>query len=230
MHYCSHWITARALAMLRALHQKFRPEESNVQTFTDDTSCSLDESSEKLVPGSGRRRYTPCRPVSVSFLWSRTRVEGHINKPPNTLRVMRKSNWPALVALILSIARVQAHDLERCQNLPLSLDVHWQLEKQDHGIDVYSEGTVTQQPADLIKSFTFLSRLLLGSMFSEEYIDQSVLVSAWGWSIFFDSVDALDPADVSTSTMRVLCGVPSRRGLRRARIIDGPRRSILSED
>ncbi|KAG7009641.1 hypothetical protein G7Y79_00002g007560 [Physcia stellaris] len=220
MHYWSHWITARALAMLRALDRTSRAEESHVQTFTDDTTCSLDESSESWFPAPADSDVLRAGQFLFISLES-NKLEKLVNKPP-TLRVMQRINWPALVALTLSIARVQVHDLEQCSNLPLSLDVLWQLEKVDHEIEESSTGVVTQQPPDLIKSFKFLSRLLLGSMFSEEYVGQSVLVSAWGWSIFFDSVDALDPADVSISTMRVLCGVPSRRGLRRARITDGP--------
>ena len=221
MHYCSHWITARALAMLRPLDRTSEAEKSNVQTFTDDASCSLDESSETSFPAPAERAVLRAGQFLFISLES-DQVEEHINKSPKNLPVMQKINWPALVTLTFSIARVQAHDLERCQNLPLSLDVHFQLHKLDHEIDQSWTQLVTQKPPDLIKSFTFLSRLLLGSMFAEEYVGQSVLVSAWGWSIFFDSVDAFDPADVSISTMRVLCGVPSRRGLRRARIIDGP--------
>ena len=59
-------------------------------------------------------------------------------------------------------------------------------------------------------------------MYSREYVGSAVLVSAWGWSIFFASVDAVDPADTSTNLIRLARGVPSRRGLRKARIIDGP--------
>ena len=73
-----------------------------------------------------------------------------------------------------------------------------------------------------------LSHLLLGHMFSREYVNPAVLVSGWGWSIFFNSVDAVDPADISINTMRVLCGVPTLRGFRRARIIDGPTGTRMS--
>ena len=228
MHYCSHWITARALTILRALHRSSRANrtaragESNVLTFTVDTSRSIDESSEGWFPGSAERDVLRAGQFLFVSLES-NELEGHVNKWPETLRVsiMEKINWSALLALIFSIARVQANDLEKCQNLPLSLDVHWHLGFAEHGIQPKWK-YIDTKPPDLIRSFTSLSRLLLGSMFSNEYVDQSVLVSAWGWSIYFDSVDALDPADVSISTMRVLCGVPSRRGLRRARIIDGP--------
>lgn len=49
----------------------------------------------------------------------------------------------------------------------------------------------------------------------------AILVSAWGWSIFLDIIDVADPGDASDN-VRVMLGVPSRRGHRAARIIDGP--------
>lgn len=74
----------------------------------------------------------------------------------------------------------------------------------------------------LSSTFEILSSLLLGHLYSKEYVKSAVLVSAWGWSIFFDSIDAIDPLDVSVDSMRVVCGVPTRQGRRRSRIIDGP--------
>lgn len=89
------------------------------------------------------------------------------------------------------------------------------------------------KPIPLSSTFEILSSLLLGHLYSKEYVKSAVLVSAWGWSIFFDSIDAIDPLDVSVDSMRVVCGVPTRQGRRKSRIIDGPtdcRRVILEED
>ena len=221
IHYCSHWITARALAMLRFPHPTSKAEGFDVHIVTDNTSSSNSESSDNwslaLAEGDVIR--------AGQFLFvslESHELEKHVDRPPSDTLSMLMINWRALVALLLSFARIQAHDLEKCQNLPLSLDVYRKSGDMEHGIYLSMRDNFSQGPLDLIESFTFLSRLLLGSMFSKEYVDRSVLVSAWGWSIFFNSVDALDPADVSITSMRVLCGVPSRRGLRRARIIDGP--------
>lgn len=228
MHYCSHWITARALAMLRAPYPATKAKKPHVQTVTNDLPCYPDESSESSFPAPAEGEVLRAGQFLFGDLESHE-LEQYVNKLPKKLHVMKNTNWPALVTLLISIARVPAHDLEKCQNLPLSLDIYRKLEKLQHGIDVTTTVPFTQRPVNLIESYTFLSRLLLGSMFSEEYVGQSVLVSAWGWSIFFNSVDALDPADVSISNMRILCGVPSRRGLRRSRIIDGPLDSYSSE-
>ena len=110
-----------------------------------------------------------------------------------------------LTALLITFARIQEHDLERCKSMPLSL----------------SSRESSGESLNLPRSFQYLANLLVGQRFSEKYVEGAVLVSAWGWSIFFDIFDAADPSDVS-NTLRVMRGVPSRRGVRRARIIDGP--------
>ena len=125
---------------------------------------------------------------------------------------------PRLTALLITFARIQEHDLERCKSMPLSLSAyhsHW-------GWGDASRRLGFGESLDLPISFQYLANLLLGQVFSEKYVEDAVLVSAWGWSIFFDIFDAVDPSDVS-NTLRVMRGVPSRRGVRRARIIDGPR-------
>ena len=40
--------------------------------------------------------------------------------------------------------------------------------------------------------------------------------------MFFDSFDAVDPAELSTGLLHVQLGVPSRNGERKAHIVDGP--------
>ena len=94
------------------------------------------------------------------------------------------------------------HDLEKCTRMPLSLSV---LENQPPLSD--------PRDIDLLISFEILSHLLLGHMFSRDYVEPAALISGWVWSIFFNSVDAVDPADISINTMRILCGVPTLPGL-----------------
>ncbi len=122
----------------------------------------------------------------------------------------------ALVNILFACATISEDDLARCIDMPLTLNVQIeQLAASDHllGPSV---------------SFHTLSILLLGhNMYRDEYVKPASLVSAWGWSMFFGSMDANDPSDVSLNTLRVLRGVPSRRGLRRTRIIDGPQSATL---
>ena len=136
--------------------------------------------------------------------------------------LMRRINWPGLVAILIILARIRGEDLKECSHLPLSPFEYSKLTKADLGIERSSQADEVPPALDLTNSFEILSRLLSGYSYSQDYVKSAVLVSAWDWSIFFESVDARDPADVSVSTMRVLHGVPSRRGLRRTRIIDGP--------
>ena len=135
---------------------------------------------------------------------------------------MRRIDWPGLVAILIVLTRIRGEDLKECSHLPLSLSEYSKLTKADLGIERSSQADEVPPALDLINSFEILSRLLLGYSYSQGYVKSAVLVSAWGWSIFFESVDARDLVDVSVSTMRVLHGIPSRRGLRRTRIIDGP--------
>ena len=136
-----------------------------------------------------------------------------LKKPSNASR----ANWSFLMALLLAFARIDEVDLMKCAAMPLSLSAF-----QRAKINKLFPPTMRVDHLQLIDSFQLLSRLLLGSMYSEDYVQSAVLISAWGWSIFLDVVNAIDPTDVSTNSLRVVCGVPARRGLRRNRIIDGP--------
>ena len=139
--------------------------------------------------------------------------------------VNRPYQWLTLVAILVSFARVPVDDLARCSAMPLALDAidilpHDENAKLDHK---NAEGYL-----NLLESFKILSFLLLGRhMGHDDYVKPALLVSAWGWSVFLDSIDPGDPFDVPVDTLRVLRGVPSRRGLRRTRIIDGPQSSPL---
>ena len=134
-----------------------------------------------------------------------------------------------LVAILIAFARVEDDDLERGRQLPLSLTEYERIRKSQHGINsidylkqqVKPGGGRFEFSVNVLDAFSILSRLLLGHMYTEEYV-HALLISAWGWSIFFDCIDINDPADVSIDKIRVLNGVPTRRGLRRTRIIDGP--------
>ncbi len=129
--------------------------------------------------------------------------------------------WPRLAAVLIAFARIQAQNLERCKSMPLSLSTYYSLRISHPEI---KDPTYEQSLDSLLNpsiSFENLAHLLLGRMFSAEYVANAVLVSAWGWSIFLDIIDAADPSDASNN-IRVMGGVPSRRGVRRARIIDGP--------
>ncbi|KAL3447848.1 hypothetical protein BJX65DRAFT_317968 [Aspergillus insuetus] len=90
----------------------------------------------------------------------------------------------------------------------------------------YSLGMQESHPIgsipDTMDCFDIISRLLLGSQYSEDYVANSVLISACGWSIFLDSLAAVDVSGISPGVMHVQLGVPSRNGERKARIVDGP--------
>lgn len=121
--------------------------------------------------------------------------------------------------IVIVFARISKEDLVKCKEMPLSLNV---------SNTVYGND---EQHINVSESFKILSFLLLGHhMHHEDYVRSAILVSAWGWSVFLDSIDAVDPFDMPVDTLRVLRGVPSRRGLRRTRIIDGPQSFLTPDD
>ena len=104
--------------------------------------------------------------------------------------------------------------------MPVSLSAFYSLRSSDHDFRLSDELSLSRFLNHSI-AFELPAYLLLGHMFSTEYVATAVLMSDWGWSIFLDIIDAANPSYTS-NTSRVTCGVPSRRGVRRARIINGP--------
>ena len=141
--------------------------------------------------------------------------------------------WSSLTAILIAFARIKEQDLGRCSSMPLSLSAYRSLiiSKRDYGgwnFRQLSKISSSQeyedcfeQLSDVSTSFENLAHLLLGHMYSKDYVANAILVSAWGWSIFLDIIDVADPGDASNN-IRVMSGVPFRRGDRAARIIDGP--------
>ena len=145
--------------------------------------------------------------------------------PPKLWQMEKQINLANLVAILFTFARIQEDDLENCSTMALSLKIAQSMQKDDHGIGTIGKrfsSNDNASPPDLVTSFNIMARLLAGHVYYDAYVKPAVLVSAWGWSIFFDSVDSIDPEDVSTNSMRVIRGVPSRSGIRKMRIIDGP--------
>lgn len=207
--YCSHWIIGHGMMLAERDENPENP--GNLDTIVGESNASLSS-----VIKAGR------------FLFSLDAVDGDfarsIRKAPlKRIQVMRMINWPALVAILLAFARIRS--LDHCKTIPLSLDVHRGLNKNTCHIGTEVDGP--DHCFSLMNGFEILCRLLLGNSFSKDYIEPAVLISSRGWSIVLDIVDAIDLNDVSTETFRVLQGVPSRRGIRKTRIIDGPTDSRL---
>lgn len=133
----------------------------------------------------------------------------------------------ALADIVITFARISEDDLAKCIQMPLALNA----------VHMISNNEITEtdhkNPRNffgLLESFETLSLMLLHCHIRHEnYIKRAFLVSAWGWSVFLDSIDSIDPSDVSIDTLRVLRGVPSRRGIRKTRIIDGPQETSLTK-
>jgi hypothetical protein len=115
----------------------------------------------------------------------------------------------------------QSSDRQRCEEAPLSLYAFRDFKKDDHGISRSGNSFAGPLP-NILLSYDLLARLLLGSRHSTGFMESSCLVSAYGWSLFFDIFDAADPADITTGLLHLAMGVPTRTDCRKDRIIDGP--------
>ena len=128
-----------------------------------------------------------------------------------------------LVPLLLSLARLQSQDLEQCAEVPLFIKVF----TKRLNSETTNPGTFNIEFPNITESFEMLAQYLLGQRYSDSFIEQALLVSDWGWSIFFDANDATDPSDVSICNLRMLAGAPSiedasRNRVVKDRILDGP--------
>ena len=140
-------------------------------------------------------------------------------KPSSDLYTINHPIVQALVAVVITFARISEDDLTRCKEMPLALNVL--TSNRNQRVTAFTHGG-KEEYFDVLESFELLSLLLLGHNWYHDYDNPAVLWSAWGWSAFLDSIDDIDPFDVSINTLRVMPGVPSRQGVRKNRIIDGP--------
>ena len=217
----SHWVIAQGLAGIRYIHSATKPIKSNSSGITGPRAHSPHQCpSEADLMNAGKFAFA-LDEIDCALL------EEYKSRPIRPVAKLSQVTWRGLVALVITFARIDSNDLESCADLPLSLYAFQQL-GVDHRVTKNSTVEGTRLIIEPLTSFNILNRLLLGSTFSEGYVKPAVLVSAWGWSIFFHCFDASDPADLSVGKMRVLRGVPSRKGFRRARIIDGPSAISLS--
>lgn len=134
----------------------------------------------------------------------------------------------SLVVLLLSLARVQPEDLENCSDLPLSTQVLQQLRNDEPCVQSIAQGNLQMVELGLTNSFDILSRFVQGPTVLQEMHKRTVLVSACGWSLYFNSINGVDPVEAFVSTLRMVRGVPARDGVRKTRIIDGPTELLFS--
>ena len=156
--------------------------------------------------------------------------EENFSDPDNCSAPLKRHtlDLSSLVVLLLALARVQPEDLVNCSDLPLSVPVQQQMRHGEPHVRAIADGSLREVEISLTTSFDVLSRFLQGSTFSRQRNQCSILVSACGWSIYFDSINGDDPAYTFASTLRVVRGIPTRDGVRRTRIVDGPTQLLFS--
>ena len=127
--------------------------------------------------------------------------------------------WAPLFRLVFIFSQI--HDLSSCAKLPLSIEAFREQARPFYS-RIIPEKILIRELSDLTSSFRLVTHLMLGRCFTGAYVLDAVLVSSWGWSIYLDSIRAEDPSEVSTQLLHIVHGVPTRNGVRKSRIIDGP--------
>ena len=161
---------------------------------------------------------------AYTFLFNLGQNDGKGDKADEIWKTPAKKHLPdlaILVLLLLSLTRVEPEDLESCNDFSLSTQVQQQLKARPY-IQFIVDGTLQKVFLGLMESFDILSHFIHGPNFVEELNHRSVLESTCGWSLYFDSINYVDPVDVSRSTLRIVRGVPLRDGVRKTQIVDGP--------
>ncbi|RKK80731.1 hypothetical protein BFJ71_g15840 [Fusarium oxysporum] len=197
-------------------------EQSSCETFTSSHSLEANSAAPPRQVIELASMNTIIRPgiiETASFLFDidEAQLGDDIVGSVRTNRKRTSSLWSAAMALIYAFSRVQ--ELTTCSQLPLSLDAFETLTNEDYLIT--EKGGFHGPILDTIRSFELICKLLLGRLYSKSYVSNAFLISSRGWSIFLDTMDAVDPADVKRGSLHIRLGVPARNGIRKARIIDG---------
>ena len=223
--FCYHWIIARTLrfvlsrtaSVLKASHTHFEKDPIDIEFYWTHPRTSL--SKDRILRAS--KFMFGVDDLDMKEIEIQIR-RGTVKPPPRYQSVVQRMPTESLTAILITFATIEESDLQKCASMPLVTRVSiWDRRSLEM---ILRRNTKVSEENDLplVSAFHNLAMLLLGYTFSRDHVTSAALLSAWGWSIFFDSLHAKDPQDVSVNSMRVVCGVPARHGLRRNRIIDGP--------
>ena len=217
------WVIHQSLRVLRVraeINGQSIPgntESNQPHCFGKWSNAELYNITEEKIIRAGEFLFDKCvdkRNVRFAVFW-----------PPPKKHFLDLSS---LVVLLLAFARVQPEDLQNCSDLPLSTQVRQQLKDDEPCVQSIAQGNLQAVALGLTASFDILSRFLQGPTFSKQANKRTILVSACGWSLYFDSINSVDPAEVFASTLRIVLGVPARHDVRKTRIIDGPTELFFS--
>ena len=212
-----HMVIAGALAALNRNCSCFESRESRRRlSETHEAHCNR---GPRRFPGKFRIL------AAARKLFGLHEIDEKLLKEINRSQATPKARkaYTHLVPLLLSLSRIHHQDLERCAEVPFSIKVY--LERLNS--ETSHSRLFDMEFPDVTESFGILANYLLGNKYSDSFIEQALLVSDRGWSLFFDVIDATDPSDVSICNLRMLAGVPSiedasKDRVIKDRILDGP--------
>ncbi|MCJ1326683.1 hypothetical protein MMC10_003348 [Thelotrema lepadinum] len=130
-------------------------------------------------------------------------------------RVLENIPLATFLAVLFVFARIRKE--EEIDLLPLSTYAFRELKLEKHYCD--GDGSIMRIPT-LIESFEIMASLLVCRCPPEELSAALLLSNTWGWSVYLNSFDAFDPADLGATYLSVKRGVPTYKGESRLGILD----------
>ena len=208
--YCN-WVVRSCLRLLRDIQAATKSRSDYMESeshYRPWDNLAFGATSNRVL--SAGNMLFDADHFDTEFLETNNEYKTPMNKHLSTLY--------ALVLVLFSFAGVESDDLEKCGELPLSVQAFSHLKAQEYHV-IWENIHLT---IESLTSFNILSCLLQGPLYSLELSKKSILVSACGWSLYVSSILFTDPADVFDCTLRIVPGIPRRSEHRKISIVDGP--------
>ncbi|KAL8709905.1 MAG: hypothetical protein Q9220_005355 [cf. Caloplaca sp. 1 TL-2023] len=223
---CMNWAIGQSLRIIksRAEYRKnsFVLDQSDTTELTRPND-GLDTLTEANIIDASMLLFDIKQP-SQDDIWTRARS---VSDQPREIDIVTIAH---LMMLLFCFARVHSEDLKNCGDLPLLRPDRSSFGNRNRRcFDMITTKDYGKVDLGILDSFNFLSCLFHGVPLEEDECFPPVLINIRGWSLYFDSINILDPEQFCNSTLRIVRGVPIRNGVRKTRVVDGPRGLLLGK-
>ena len=135
--------------------------------------------------------------------------------PRSVQCVLEQIPLSTFLAVLFVFARIRKE--KEIDLIPLSTYAFYDLTFEKHYCD--EDDSMMRIPT-LIESFELMASLLVCGCPREELSAAVLLSNTWGWSVYLNCFDAVDPADLGATYLSVERGVPTYKGEARLGILD----------
>ncbi len=161
-------------------------------------------------------------PTPASFASIKSKGDGYC------MDIWKNLLWHVMSLILLILAFSHVQNIDHCDALPLGT-ISLLMEHMFHEqLQLWN----ADAPALAVSDdtwFTAIGLLIMGRRL-EPHLDTACLLSDRGWSIFMSTFGTADPAHAEPGQITIIHGVPSRQGVRKQGILDGPRSGLDSNE